>query len=401
MKQTVTLPDVGEGLTEAEVVNWLVAPGDRVSVNDPVVEIETAKSLVQLPSPVAGVVDALAAQPGDTVQLGEALLTVRQEESGAEGDDPAGDELAAEGENEGAGAPTASAGVGEAAAAEGTGESGATDPGQRIPVPTTLAGYGVSPAPKSRVHLHRPSEGSSAPAERHRDVPGLEDTDIPLRGVRREIADSMTRSSAVPQATVFVDADATATMDLVHRLKAAPRFEGAKISPLLIMCAAVLRAVERNPETNATFGADAIRRHREINLGIAAATPRGLVVPNIRDAGSLSLPELAMALTELISEARAGTLPPQRMRGGTVTITNVGVFGIDSGTPILNLGESAIVAMGTIHPRPWVVDGAVVPRLITTVSVTIDHRVVDGDVTSRFARDIADVLEDPTVLLDR
>jgi pyruvate/2-oxoglutarate dehydrogenase complex dihydrolipoamide acyltransferase (E2) component len=342
---------------------------------------------------VAGVVDALAAQPGDTVQLGEALLIVRQDSEA----DAGAPEAESETENtEPAAAKTAAPKTEQSEPTESE-----PQPASGVPAPDTLAGYGVSPAPKSRVHLHRPSESPSAHTARHHEVPGLEDVDIPLRGVRREIADSMTRSSAVPQATVFVDADATATMDLVHRLKAAPRFEGAKISPLLIMCAAVLRAVERNPETNATFGADAIRRHREINLGIAAATPRGLVVPNIRDAGSLGLPELARALTELISEARAGTLPPQRMRGGTVTITNVGVFGIDSGTPILNLGESAIVAMGTIHPRPWVVAGAVVPRLITTVSVTIDHRVVDGDVASRFARDIADVLEDPTVLLDR
>jgi pyruvate dehydrogenase E2 component (dihydrolipoamide acetyltransferase) len=231
---------------------------------------------------------------------------------------------------------------------------------------------------------------------------------IPVKGVRKATAKAMVESAfAAPHVSIFVDVDASRTMEFVKRLKASRDFEGIRISPLLILAKAVIWAAARNPSVNATWvdnvdGTDAaeIQVKHYMNLGIAAATPRGLMVPNIKDAQDLSLKELALALNNLATTARAGKTRPAEMQGGTLTITNIGALGIDTGTPIINPGEVAIVAFGTIKQKPWVLDGEVIPRWITTLGGSFDHRVVDGDLSARFMADVAAILEEPALLLD-
>jgi len=224
---------------------------------------------------------------------------------------------------------------------------------------------------------------------------------IPVKGVRKAIATAMVQSAfTAPHVSVFSDVNATRTMEFVKRLKNSPDFAGVRISPLLVMAKAVIWAVRRNPTVNSSWTDKEIVVHHYVNLGIAAATPRGLIVPNIKDAQNLSLLELAQALERLTITARDGKTQPAEMAKGTVTITNLGSYGMDTGTPILNPGEVGIVALGAIKLKPWVVDGEVRPAYVTTVGASFDHRVVDGDVASRFTADIASVLEEPALLLD-
>ena len=226
-----------------------------------------------------------------------------------------------------------------------------------------------------------------------------------VRGVRKATAKAMVDSAfTAPHVSIFVDVDASRTMEYVARLKKSRDFEGIKVSPLLVLARAVIWAAARNPSVNASWvetpqGAE-IHQKRFMNLGIAAATPRGLLVPNIKDAQNLNMKELAVALNELATTARAGKTSPEDMRGGTLSITNIGALGIDTGTPIINPGEVAIVAFGTIRQKPWVVDGEVVPRWITTLGGSFDHRVVDGDLSARFMADVASILQEPAMLLD-
>jgi pyruvate dehydrogenase E2 component (dihydrolipoamide acetyltransferase) len=224
---------------------------------------------------------------------------------------------------------------------------------------------------------------------------------IPVKGVRKAIANAMVSSAfSAPHVSLFVDVDATRTMEFVKRLKNSPDFAGVKVSPLLIVAKAIIWAVRRNPTVNSSWTDEEIIIRHYVNLGIAAATPRGLIVPNIKDAQEMSLLELAGALEQLTITARDGKTPPADMANGTVTITNVGVFGMDTGTPILNPGEAGIVALGTIKQKPWVVDGEVRPRFVTTLGASFDHRIVDGDVASRFLADVASIIEEPALLLD-
>jgi pyruvate dehydrogenase E2 component (dihydrolipoamide acetyltransferase) len=224
---------------------------------------------------------------------------------------------------------------------------------------------------------------------------------IPVKGVRKAIASAMVSSAfTAPHVGVFVDVDATRTMEFVKRLKASTDFAGVKVSPLLIIAKAIIWAVRRNPSVNAQWTDDEIIIKHFVNLGIAAATPRGLIVPNVKDAHDLSLLELAQAIEQLTTTARDGKTQPAEMSNGTITITNIGVFGMDTGTPILNPGEVAIVALGTIKQKPWVVDGEVRARYVTTLGASFDHRVVDGDVASRFLADVASIVEEPALLLD-
>jgi pyruvate dehydrogenase E2 component (dihydrolipoamide acetyltransferase) len=219
--------------------------------------------------------------------------------------------------------------------------------------------------------------------------------------VRKAIANAMTTSAfSAPHVSLFVDVDATRTMEFVKRLKNSADFAGVKVSPLLIMAKAIIWAVRRNPTVNSTWTDEEIIVHHYVNLGIAAATPRGLIVPNVKEAQSMTLLELAKALEQLTITARDGKTPPADMNGGTITVTNIGVFGMDTGTPILNPGEVGIVALGTIKQKPWVVDGEVRPRYVTTLGASFDHRVVDGDVASRFLADVASIIEEPALLLD-
>ncbi|MER7797529.1 dihydrolipoamide acetyltransferase family protein [Microbacterium sp. NPDC096154] len=441
--QTFHLPDVGEGLTEAEIVSWHVAPGDSVAVDDVIAEIETAKSLVELPSPFAGTVGELLVSEGDTVNVGAPIITVV-------GADAAADAATDAHEPTGPGQHAEPEAGGSVLVGYGTGGEAKTRRRKKPEKPVASA-VGVIAKPPIRklardlgVDLSevRPSGAAGEvtrddvvkhaeqasvfrnistperPAVREEEIPvppkphapAPDDARIeaiPVKGVRKATATAMVGSAySAPHVSVWTDVDATRTMEFVKRLKASPDFADVKISPLLIVARAVLWAVRRTPMINSAWvdgdgdeGAKIHVRHY-VNLGIAAATPRGLLVPNIKDAQDLSMRDLARALERLTVTAREGKTTPADQQGGTITITNIGVFGMDAGTPIINPGESAIVAMGAIRQKPWVVDGEVRPRWVTTVSGSFDHRVVDGDGISRFLADVAAVLEEPALLLD-
>jgi len=435
-EQTFVLPDVGEGLTEAEIVQWRVAPGDTVAVNDVIVEIETAKSLVELPSPFSGTVGALLASEGSTVEVGAPIITIGSADAGT----PAPEEPVS--------VPEPSDPGGAVLVGYGTG--GAVSSRRRKPAERPVkASVGVVAKPPIRklardlgvdlsavtpsgpagevtrddvvkhaeqASVFRNIETPAWGAVREETIPvpapvapapvaDAREESIPVRGVRKATANAMTSSAySAPHVSVWVDVDASRTMELVKRLKASPDFADVKISPLLIMARAVIWALRRTPMINAAWvdtedGAQISVRHY-VNLGIAAATPRGLLVPNIKDAQSMNTRELAKALESLTLTAREGKTSPADQVGGTFTITNIGVFGVDAGTPIINPGEAGIVALGAIRQKPWVVDGEVRPRWVTTVSGSFDHRVVDGDGISRFIADVASVLEEPALLLD-
>jgi len=442
------LPDVGEGLTEAEIVEWKVAPGDTVAVNQVIVEIETAKSLVELPSPFAGTVDELLVGEGDTVEVGTPIIRVRG--AGEAPEAPADSDTAdAVADTKGTVASEDNSDGGSGAVLVGYGSKGGhvasrrrrsagvgttdhtpqAEAAEAAPKPRSLPVADASPVlakPPIRklakdldVDLAEVA-GSGIAGEVTRDdvirhaqqasvfrnittpeQPTAREDRIPVKGVRKAIAAGMVRSAfTAPHVSVFVDVDATRTMEFVKRLKASPDFAGVKVSPMLIMAKAMIWAVRRNPTVNSTWTDTEIIVHHFVNFGFAAATPRGLVVPNVKNAQDLSLRELAQAIEQLTITARDGKLQPADMADGTITVTNIGVFGMDTGTPILNPGEVAIVALGTIKQKPWVVDGEVRPRFVTTLGASFDHRVVDGDVASRFLADVASVIEEPALLLD-
>ncbi|MFT4280105.1 dihydrolipoamide acetyltransferase family protein [Microbacterium sp.] len=446
--QTFHLPDVGEGLTEAEIVQWRVGPGDQIEVNDVIVEIETAKSLVELPSPFSGTIGELLVAEGETVTVGAPIITIAGE--AAQPDAAAGQsehgEKPAEPEADAAGSVLVGYGTGGAVSSRRSkkpvrAEAVRASAGviAKPPVRKLARDLGVDlsdvvpsgPAGEvTRDDVVRHADQASVfrniatpdlPAERERTIPvapeapspvsppalveGREEA-IPVKGVRKATSSAMVRSAyTAPHVSVWTDVDATRTMELVKRLKASPDFADIKVSPLLIMARAVIWAVRRTPMVGAAWidredGSAEIRVRNYVNLGIAAATPRGLLVPNIKDAQDLSMRELARALERLTLTAREGKTSPADQQGGTITITNIGVFGMDAGTPIINPGESGIVAMGTIRQKPWVVDGEVRPRFVTTVSGSFDHRVIDGDGMSRFIADVASILEEPALLLD-
>ena len=451
------LPDVGEGLTEAEIVSWKVAPGDEITVNQVLVEIETAKSLVELPSPFAGTVQKLLVDEGTTVEVGTPIIAVQSAGGSLELTAPGS------GEDEGHGtlsdlrADDRAAAVADTASTianeddkpgavlvgYGTGghvtsrrrkgaqptknDSSATTPAKPRPasVPASFASPIIAKPPIRKLAKDLGVElsevvatglagettredvirhASQASVFRNIETPewGTEREErVPVKGVRKAIAKAMVNSAfTAPHVSVFTDVDATRTMEFVKRLKNSPDFAGVRVSPLLIMAKAVSWAVRRNPTVNSSWTDKEIIVHHYVNLGIAAATPRGLIVPNVKDVQELSLLELAKALENLTLTARDGKTQPAEMSNGTITITNIGSYGMDTGTPIINPGEAAIVALGSIKQKPWVVDGEVRARYVTTVSASFDHRIVDGDVASRFVADLASVLEEPALLLD-
>jgi pyruvate dehydrogenase E2 component (dihydrolipoamide acetyltransferase) len=442
--QRFPLPDTAEGLTEAEILTWHVKPGDTVTVNQIIVEIETAKAAVELPCPWAGVVTELLAETGQTVEVGVPIITIDTDPSGAAA----------------APAPAADAPVNGTS----SGKIGEEMPGGRI---ATLVGYGpkagaakrrarketpapaavaaapvtpapapapapVAPAPAERVPLAKPpvrklakdlgvdlrALTGSGPGgvitredvERAQEAPapapvtgtGARERRVPVKGVRKATAQAMVDSAfTAPHVTEFLTVDVTPMMELRTRLKNSREFSGVKLTPLAFCAKAVVLAARRTPDVNATWDAAAgeIVYKDHVHLGIAAATPRGLVVPKVRDADRMSLRELAEALDALATTARDGRTPPADMVNGTITITNVGVFGVDTGTPIINPGESAILAFGAIRDMPWVVDGQVVPRKVCQLALSFDHRVVDGQQGSQFLSDVGTLLSDPATAL--
>jgi len=447
-----TLPDVGEGLTEAEIVSWKVQAGDTVTINQVLVEIETAKSLVELPSPFAGTVSALLVEEGQTVEVGTPIISV----AGGDFEAPAAPAApAAQPAPVDEAAEIAETAKAVSAAEQKTGAvlvgygtvgharsrrrgvpvvSPVAPPSSAAPATAVQRPTSVPAAAASAIIAKPPirklakdlgvelatvsptglageitrddviRHASQASVFRNIQTPEWGDEReerIPVKGVRKAIAKAMVQSAfTAPHVSVFSDVNATRTMEFVKRLKNSPDFAGVRISPLLVMAKAVIWAVRRNPTVNSSWTDKEIVVHHYVNLGIAAATPRGLIVPNLKDAQDLSLLELALALEQLTITARDGKTQPAQMAGGTITITNLGSYGMDTGTPILNPGEVGIVALGAIKQKPWVIDGEVRPAFVTTVGASFDHRVVDGDVASRFTADIASVLEEPALLLD-
>ena len=444
-----TLPDVGEGLTDAEIVEWKVAPGDTVKINQILVEIETAKSLVELPSPFAGVVSALLVEAGDTVEVGAPIIRVSSggtpvsespripatdEEALGTISDTA-DSITKETADEKPGAVLVGYGIKGHAASRRRKTSALAGAGIAVAPIVRVAAAPAAQTAASRSVVAKPPvrklakdlgvdltavaptgdsgettrddvirQASQVSVFRNIETPAWpvdREEVIPVKGVRKAIATAMVRSAfTAPHVSVFVDVDATRTMEFVKRLKNSTDFAGVRVSPLLIMAKAIIWAVRRNPTVNSSWTDKEITVHHYVNLGIAAATPRGLIVPNVKEAHSLSLLQLAMSLEQLTITARDGKTTPADMSNGTITITNLGSFGMDTGTPILNPGEVAIIALGTIKQKPWVVDGEVRPRFVTTLGASFDHRIVDGDVASRFLADVASIVEEPALLLD-
>jgi 2-oxoisovalerate dehydrogenase E2 component (dihydrolipoyl transacylase) len=511
------LPDVGEGLTEADIVSWHVKPGDPVTVNQVIVEIETAKAVVELPCPFEGVVAELLVEEGQTVDVGTPIIAV---------------DVAGAGGAAGAAAPAQPGGAtasgaagpsgGTASRAAGTGQDG-TGPDEAGAAPAgeqrqaVLVGYGVkpgtttrrrrrtmavspaanppapapaatppapaasmttaaptAPAPatvtpvksvpaamtvrvhdgggralakppvrklardlgvdlselsgtgpqgsitrddiqhavegRARVRLADIGDGTAAggaaaaqPAPDRAARPGVpREERIPVRGVRKHTAEAMVTSAfTAPHVTEFLEVDVTQTTEALRRVRELPEFAGVRVSPLLFVARALLVAVARHPMINSTWddGAQEIIVRNYVNLGVAAATQRGLLVPNIKDAHARTLPELARAVADLAATARDGRCTPADLTGGTITVTNVGVFGVDAGTPILTPGEAAILAFGRIRDAAWVHDGELAVRKVTTLSLSFDHRIVDGELGSAVLRDVGQMLEDPVRVL--
>jgi pyruvate dehydrogenase E2 component (dihydrolipoamide acetyltransferase) len=448
------LPDVGEGLTEAEIVSWKVKPGDVVDVNQVLVEIETAKSLVELPSPFAGTVGEILVAEGQTVEVGTAIITIESDgpqqltsptptlaQAAMSNEIFVTDDTEVDGAKDANEEKSGSVLVGYGTGGHGPTRrrrpsSGATPAAAPVPPASTQApkrpalpiveSLGVLAKPPIRklakdlnvdLSTVQPTgiageitrddvirHAQQASVFRNIETPEWSadrEERIPVKGVRKAIATAMVQSAfTAPHVSVFVDVDATRTMEFVKRLKDSTDFAGVKVSPLLILAKAIIWAIRRNPTVNSTWTDKEIIVHHFVNLGIAAATPRGLIVPNVKEAQSMSLLELARGLEQLTLNARDGKTSTADMSDGTITITNIGVFGMDTGTPILNPGEVGIVALGTIKQKPWVFEGEVRPRFVTTLGASFDHRVVDGDVASRFLADVASIVEEPALLLD-
>lgn len=442
MSQIFNLPDVGEGLTEAEILSWKVAVGDTVAVNDVLVEIETAKSVVELPSPYAGRVEKLMAEEGQTVEVESPIIAISAGGAAPEQNaSPATTEPASRDAKDAGAQQAALVGSGPKAdsvkrRARKRPEPVSAEPAASFPLPSKhVASHALAKPPVRKaaqdmgINLHDvPPTGAQGQVTKkdllnyaaHMALPqatqpgespssfwqATEISDdrierIPVKGVRKATAAAMVKSSfSAPHVSIFVDVDASRTMEFVKRLKKSPQFEGIRVTPLLILAKAVIWAAARNPQVNATWTDSEIQIKHFMNLGIAAATPRGLMVPNIKNAHELNLRELAIALNDLTARAREGKTQPAEMSNGTMTITNIGSLGIDTGTPIINPGEAAIIAFGTIKEKPWVVSGEVIPRWVTTLGGSFDHRILDGDLSARFLADVASILEEPALLLD-
>ncbi|WP_120519672.1 dihydrolipoamide acetyltransferase family protein [Arthrobacter celericrescens] len=452
------LPDLGEGLTESEILSWKVAVGDTVELNQVIAEVETAKAVVELPSPFAGTVAALHEQPGSVVEVGKPIVSFEVDDAGAAPSGAAAPAAAAGNADDASAAPAAPPApkreatlVGYGAAVEQGGHptrrqrnlpAAAAAPAAAT-VPVRAAVPAAANAPAAVVESERPSErprstppvrklardlgvdltqlsgsgagglitredvqhfaeGAAAPASAGVPATAGRETRTPIKGVRKYTAAAMVQSAfTAPHVTEFLTVDVTAAMELLERLKASRTFQGYKLTPLTLAAKAVLIALKRNPTLNSRWddAAQEIVQFNYVNLGIAAATPRGLTVPNIKDADAMGLLELSAALSELTETARAGKTTPAELAGGTISITNIGVFGIDAGTPILNPGEAAIVALGAVRKAPWVHNDELAVRQVMSLSLSFDHRLVDGEQGSRFLADVGAILSDPGMVL--
>ena len=455
------LPDLGEGLTEGEILAWLVKVGDTIELNQPIVEVETAKAAVEIPAKWAGVVTRIFHEAGTVVAVGMPIIAIDTDPSAgplSPSGTSAGDTPASEAADPEAGLIGGPAPGGRTAVLVGYGPRTTTAKRRpRIGTPagsttattdtppsaaagsSTAAPVAVVPAPVAQPVLAKPpvrklardlgvdlatisgtgpmgsvtrddvqlaAEGARTvtvpPAPAAAVLDGSREQRIPVRGVRKLTAENMVASAfTAPHVTEFLTVDVTRSMKALEKLKSRAEFAETRISPLLLVAKAVLLAVKRNPMVNSTWsgatGEIVVKDY--VNLGIAAATERGLIVPNVKDAGRLSLRELADALNALVRTAKSGRTPPSDMTGGTLSITNVGVFGIDTGTPILPPGESAILAFGAVRPTPWVHNGKIKVRQVTTLGLSFDHRIIDGELGSRFLRDVGTFLEDPEAAL--
>ena len=479
------LPDLGEGLTESEILSWKVNVGDTVTLNQVIAEVETAKAVVELPSPFAGVVTALHEQPGTVVEVGKPIVSfeIANDDGGTPAPgNPSGSResgsagAAGEPDQESPASQTAPAKrepnlVGYGAVVESSGRpvrrarghlAAVKDGAPVAHAPMSTSQAAPEPVPAQRAAHLQPAEPAESTTERPRSTPpvrklakdlGVElesvtgtgpgglitrddvrnfvgggdlpaaahalsetaharetadkqgserEVRTPIKGVRKFTAAAMVSSAfTAPHATEFLTVDVTPSMELLTRLKESRPFAGFKLTPLTLVAKALLIALRRNPSVNTHWDEDAqeIVQFNYVNLGIAAATPRGLTVPNIKDAHSLTLAELSAALTELTDTAREGKTSPTDLSGGTISITNIGVFGIDAGTPILNPGEAAILAMGAVRRMPWEYQGEVALRQVMTLSLSFDHRLVDGEHGSRFLADVGSILSDPGIVL--
>lgn len=424
------LPDLGEGLTEADLIAWKVKVGDEVKLNQVLADVETAKAMVELPSPFEGTVVALQVAENSTVAVGSPLISI--EVAGAEPDAPAN--LVGYGPSESSGTARRRRRTGSGAAALALVEQAAEpEPvavppaAQAQPVPERapakpsvrklaaelgvaldlIDGTGIGGSiTRQDVEAYTRSLTARAPQPHSAEpdvssaAPGGAETRIPIAGVRKHTAAAMVRSAfTAPHVTEFLTVDMTATMALLAELKA--RYPDLKLTPTTLVARMVLLALRSHPSLNSTWDEQAgeiVVKHY-VNLGIAAATERGLVVPNVKNAGALSLRELATAVAQLVTTAREGKTTPADMAGGTFTLTNIGVFGVDAGTPIINPGEAAILALGSVAKRPWVIDGELAVRDVTTLALSFDHRLVDGEQGSKFLADLGAMLTDPRMAL--
>lgn len=453
-KKIFNLPDLGEGLTESDITAWRVSVGDVVEVNQVLADVETAKAVVELSSPYAGTIAALHAEEGDTVDVGAPVVTF--DLGGGDGGDdaPAADDAEESGSGDGR-VPTL---VGYGAAAEkgrparrarrGGGQAApvaapapaAPAPAAEAPAePPASSGSGERPRSTPPVRLYAKQNGvdletvtgtgangvitradveaainggstdsaSAAPAAAAagavRTLGGRErEVAIPVKGVRKATAAAMVNSAfTAPHVTEFLQVDVTETMELLAELKASREFRDVKLTPMTLAARACVLCMERTPDVNARWdeAAGAIVEQNFVNLGFAAATPRGLMVPNVKDAQAMDLRQLADAIRDLTGKAREGKLAPAELTGGTFTLTNVGVFGVDAGTPIINPGEGAILAVGQVRKMPWEHKGEIALRDVMTLSLSFDHRFVDGEQGSRFLADVGAMLRRPGMTL--
>jgi pyruvate dehydrogenase E2 component (dihydrolipoamide acetyltransferase) len=450
------LPDVGEGLTEADIIAWHVKPGEAVEDGQIIVEIETAKAVVELPCPWDGTVTRLLAEEGQTVEVGVPIIAVevagqatpdRAERASvpapaAAESTPDDDEAGAHSVLVGYGVRTSSTTRRARRTAAGRPETAEVpaapeEPVEPVEVPAepgvpaaralakppvrklakdlgislaALAGSGpdgsitrddVQRAAEADTQARSAQSGNGSRTATSPTVPGGEER-IPVRGVRKHMAAAMVSSAfTAPHVTEFLQVDVTETMAAVGRLRELPEFAELRVSPLLFVARALLTAVARHPLVNSSWDAAAeeiVVKHY-VNLGIAVAAERGLIVPNIKHADALTLPDLARGLQTLTETARAGKATPADLSGGTITITNVGVFGVDAGTPILTPGETVILAFGQVKEAPWVVGGQLAVRQVCTLSLSFDHRIVDGELGSAVLRDVGSMLSGPLRIL--